>query len=165
MPANSSRPHHTRLADFMPYRLSVTTNIVSDLIAGRYRSQFGLKVPEWRVMAVLGDAGALTQRALVGGTRMDKVAVNRACKVLEERGLAARSPNAHDGRSHHLELTPTGRAMFDRIMPMALDMEARLFACLSAREAELLKATLGKLDLQATAMLEEEATVMLGETE
>ena len=163
MPANSTRPSNTRLADFMPYRLSVTTNIVSDLIAGRYRSQFGLKVPEWRVMAVLGDAGALTQRALAGGTRMDKVAVNRACKVLEERGLAARSPNAHDGRSHHLELTSAGRAMFDRIMPMALDMETRLFACLSAREAELLKATLGKLDRQATAMLEENPTAMLDE--
>ena len=163
MPANSTRPNNTRLADFMPYRLSVTTNIVSDLIAGRYRSQFGLKVPEWRVMAVLGDAGALTQRALAGGTRMDKVAVNRACKVLEERGLAARSPNAHDGRSHHLELTSAGRAMFDRIMPMALDMETRLFACLSAREAELLKATLGKLDRQATAMLEENPTAMLDE--
>ena len=155
MSANSTRPHNTRLANFMPYRLSVTTNIVSDLIAGRYRSQFGLKVPEWRVMAVLGDAGALTQRALVGATRMDKVAVNRACKVLEERGLVARSPNASDGRSHHLELTPAGGEMFGQIMPMALDMEARLFACLTAREAESLKATLGKLDLQATAMLGE----------
>lgn len=145
----------TRLADFMPYRLSVTTNMLSDLIAGRYRSRFGLKIPEWRVMAVLGDAGAQTQRALVGATRMDKVAVNRACKVLEERGLAARSPNASDGRSHHLELTEAGRAMFEQIMPLALDMEARLFGCLTAREAEMLKATLSKLDERATAMLGE----------
>ena len=145
----------TRLADFMPYRLSVTTNMLSDLIAGRYRSRFGLKIPEWRVMAVLGDAGALTQRALVGATRMDKVAVNRACKVLEERGLVARSPNVSDGRSHHLELTVAGRAMFDQIMPMALDMEARLFGCLTAREAEMLKTTLGKLDERAAAMLGE----------
>src|SRR5688572_33286511 len=95
----------TRLADFMPYRLSVTTNAVSDLIAGEYRARFGLKVPEWRVMAVLGDVGSQTQRELVGATRMDKVAVNRACKMLEERGLVSRSPNARDGRSHHLELT------------------------------------------------------------
>jgi DNA-binding MarR family transcriptional regulator len=155
MPVNSTRPSSTKLADFMPYRLSVTTNMVSDLIAGRYRSKFGLKIPEWRVMAVLGDTGALTQRALVGATRMDKVAVNRACKALEDRLLAARSPNASDGRSHHLELTAAGRTMFDQIMPMALDMEARLFSCLGAREAESLKATLGKLDRQAAAMLGE----------
>ena len=123
-----------RLADFMPYRMSVTTNAVSDLIAGEYRARFGLKIPEWRVMAVLGDAGGLTQRELVGETLMDKVAVNRACKVLEQRGLVARSPNARDGRSHHLELTPDGRTMFEQIMPLALEMERRLFANFAPEE-------------------------------
>jgi DNA-binding MarR family transcriptional regulator len=61
-------------------------------------------------MAVLGDSGALTQRDLTRLTLMDKVAVNRACKVLEERGLAWRRPNTQDGRSHLLELTGRGRA-------------------------------------------------------
>lgn len=112
----------SRLADFLPYLMSVTTNAVSDMIAGEYRARFGLKIPEWRVMAVLGDAGAQTQRSLVGATRMDKVAVNRACKVLEDRGLVARSPNADDGRSHHIELTSAGKAMHAEIMPLALDM-------------------------------------------
>ncbi|HNN57079.1 MAG TPA: MarR family transcriptional regulator, partial [Novosphingobium sp.] len=54
----------TRLADFLPYLLSVTSNAVSDRIADEYRARFGLKIPEWRVMAVLGDAGAQTQRDL-----------------------------------------------------------------------------------------------------
>ena len=147
----------TRLADFVPYRMSVTTNAVSDLIAGEYRARFGLKVPEWRVMAVLGDLGSQTQRELVGATRMDKVAVNRACKVLEERGLVARSPNTRDGRSHHLALTDAGRAMFDEIMPLALDMEKRLFSCLSASETDEFKATLGKLLDRAGAMLDGKA--------
>ena len=147
----------TRLADFVPYQMSVTTNAVSDLIAGEYRVRFGLKIPEWRVLAVLGDLGSQTQRDLVGATRMDKVAVNRACKVLEERGLVARTPNTRDGRSHHLALTAAGQAMFDQIMPMALDMERRLFACLSARETEALKATLTKLLARAGAMLGEKA--------
>ena len=147
----------TRLADFVPYRMSVTTNAVSDLIAGEYRARFGLKVPEWRVMAVLGDLGSQTQRELVGATRMDKVAVNRACKVLEERGLVARSPNTRDGRSHHLALTDAGRAMFDEIMPLALDMEKRLFSCLSASETDEFKATLGKLLARAGAMLDGKA--------
>ena len=77
----------TRLTDFLPYLLSITSNAVSDRIADQYRALFGLKIPEWRVMAVLGDLGAQTQRALVAATRMDKVAVNRACKVLEEREI------------------------------------------------------------------------------
>lgn len=135
----------SRLADFLPYLMSVTTNAVSDMIASEYRARFGLKIPEWRVMAVLGDAGAQTQRSLVGATRMDKVAVNRACKVLEDRGLVVRRPNAEDGRSHHIELTMAGKAMHGEIMPLALDMEGRLFASLSAAERKDFKALLARI--------------------
>ena len=142
-----------RLADFLPYLLSVTSNVVSDRIADEYRTRFELKIPEWRVMAVLGDAGALTQRSLVGATRMDKVAVNRACKVLEERGLIARSPNDRDGRSHPLELTAAGQAMHGAIMPIALDMERRLFASFDAAETAQFKALLARL-VEAAGQME-----------
>lgn len=142
-------PDQTRLADFLPYLLSVTSNVVSDRIADEYRARFGLKIPEWRVMAVLGDTGAATQRELVGATRMDKVAVNRACKVLEERGLIARSPNERDGRSHHLELTATGRGVHGEIMPIALEMERKLFSPLSTSERQAFKGLLARIYNQA----------------
>jgi len=135
----------TRLAEFLPYLLSITSNAVSDRIADEYRARFGLKIPEWRVMAVLGDSGEATQRQLVIATRMDKVAVNRACKVLEERGLLTRSPNARDGRSHHLELTAAGRGVHGEIMPIALDMEHRLFDPLSADERLQFRALLARI--------------------
>jgi DNA-binding MarR family transcriptional regulator len=142
----------SRLADFLPYLMSVSTNAVSDMIAGEYRARFGLKIPEWRVMAVLGDAGAQTQRSLVGATRMDKVAVNRACKVLEERGLLARSPNSADGRSHHIELTAAGRAVHAEIMPLALDMEKRIFASLSAAEVAQFKDLLARINARVSEL-------------
>ena len=141
-----------RLADFLPYLLSVTSNAVSNSIAEEYRARFDLKIPEWRVMAVLGDAGEQTQRELVGTTRMDKVAVNRACKLLEERGLAARSPNASDGRSHHLELTGEGRAMHCEIMPLALEMERRLFEGLTLSERGQFKSLLARISDQVRAL-------------
>lgn len=139
----------SRLADFLPYIMSVTTNAVSDLIAEDYRARYGLKIPEWRVMAVLGDAGAKTQRELVSTTRMDKVAVNRACRTLEERGLAVRSPNARDGRSHHLELTKTGHTMHGEIMPHALEMERRLFGALDPAERAQFKTMLDRISDRA----------------
>lgn len=142
----------TRLADFVPYRMAITSNAVSGLIAGEYRNEFGLKIPEWRIMAVLGDSGQLTQRDLVRATLMDKVAVNRACKVLEERNLVQRSPNVADGRSHHLELTVEGRAMFDQIWPQALDIYEKIFTVLSPREIEKLRSLLDKLLASVRAM-------------
>ena len=133
------------LQQFLPYQLSITSNAVSGRIAIEYRSRFGLSVPEWRVMAVLGDAGAQTQRELTRRTLMDKVAVNRACKVLEERDLASRLPNELDGRSHLLRLTASGKAMHAQIMPLALEMEERLFADFDTAEMEQFRGFLGRL--------------------
>jgi DNA-binding MarR family transcriptional regulator len=143
------KPETLLLAEFLPYQLSIASNAVSDRIAQVYRSRFGLKIPEWRIMAVLGDAGAQTQRELTAATVMDKVAVNRACKTLEARGLLEREPNASDGRSHHLALTAEGRAMYDRIVPLALDMERRLFAPLSEEERETFARLLARVRAQA----------------
>lgn len=123
-----------RLADFLPYQLSIASNAVSTRIAEQYRRRFALKTTEWRIMAVLGDSGPLSQRELCRLTLMDKVPVNRACKLLEDRGLAARSPNERDGRSHLLELTVEGRAVHSRIMPLAEAIEEELFAVLDEEE-------------------------------
>ncbi|MGI8944133.1 MAG: MarR family winged helix-turn-helix transcriptional regulator [Qipengyuania sp.] len=134
-----------RLADFLPYQLSIASNAVSRRIAEQYRRRFALKTMEWRIMAVLGDAGALTQRELSQLTLMDKVPVNRACKLLEDRGLASRKPNPGDGRSHLLELTPEGRAVHDGIMPLAEKIERELFSCLSEEECGQLRSMLVRL--------------------
>ncbi len=133
------------LAEFLPYQLSITSNAVSDLIARAYRGRFALKVPEWRLMAVLGERASATQRELCEATAMDKVTVNRATKALEDRGLIGRAPNAADGRSHHLALTNTGRELYDQIVPLALSVEAELEKILGSGEAKALETMLAQL--------------------
>ncbi|QNE04901.1 MarR family winged helix-turn-helix transcriptional regulator [Croceicoccus marinus] len=140
------------LSRFLPYRLSITSNAISQRIAVEYRTRFDLKVPEWRVMAVLGDVGPLTQRQLVGATFMDKVAVNRACKMLVDQDLVMRHPNSLDGRSHLLELTGQGRDIHAQVMPLALKMEEEILACLSPKELRDFSKTLDKLFAQVRDM-------------
>ena len=143
------------LDDFLPYQLSTASNAVSDLIAREYKSRFGLKIPEWRVMAVLGTRGASTQRHLVEATLMDKVTVNRAVKNLVDRALLERSPNTADGRSHHLMLSGTGRDLYDQIMPTAQAMEKKVMAVLSAQEQAELSAMLEKVKKSADTLAAE----------
>jgi len=154
-----SKGNEFQLADFLPYQLSIASNAVSGLIAERYRSRFGLKVTEWRVMAVLGDtashSGQLTQRDLTEATLMDKVAVNRACKVLEERGLVARVANESDGRSHLLALTPEGEAIRGEVMPTARATERELFEGFDKDEEAALRAMLAKLRVRAGVLAEQ----------
>lgn len=133
------------LSAFLPYQLSITSYAVSDLIARAYRGKFALKIPEWRVMALLGETEVATQRELVAATAMDKVTVNRACKALEERALISRVPNINDGRSHHLALTDAGRDLYDQIVPQALKLEAELEKILGSGEAKQLEQMLAHL--------------------
>jgi len=142
------------LAGFLPYQLSVASNAVSSLIAERYRTRFALKIPEWRIMAVLGDAGCMTQRGLTAATVMDKVAVNRAVKVLEERGLIVCVPNPEDGRSHLLELTGEGRSIHGEVMPLARATECELLAGLAPGEEAMLRRLLAGLRERALGLAE-----------
>jgi DNA-binding MarR family transcriptional regulator len=91
----------------------------------------------------------MTQRALTAATVMDKVAVNRAVKVLEERGLVARVPNPEDGRSHVLALTGEGRAIHAEVMPLARATERDLLAGLAPGEEALLRRLLAGLRARA----------------
>ena len=147
MPAKSVA--RLQLQDYLPYRLSVAANAVSRLIARAYEDRFGLTIPQWRVMAVLGDEGALTQQALCGRTLMDKVTVMRAAQGLTRRRLVRRQPNAQDGRSHRLDLSPTGYALYCKVIPLAREYETQLLAGLRASEVALLQRLLRQLEAAA----------------
>lgn len=142
-------PKTLNLDQFLPYRLSIASNSLSSRIAAEYQDRFGLKVPEWRLMAVLGEGRPRTQRELVAATRMDKVTVNRAAKALADRQLIARQAHEADGRSHHLDLTETGWSLYDAIVPAALASEARLESNITAEERATLLAILAKLTAAA----------------
>lgn len=134
-----------RLSEFLPYRLSVTSNAVSDRVAGVYQARFGLKVPEWRVLAVVAEQGTATQAALVAATQMDKMTVSRAATALVARGLLARAA-AEDRRTLELRLTAAGEALHAEIAPMALSIEQALLTDFTPAERDQLMQLLARLE-------------------
>ena len=141
-----------RLDDYLPYRLSVAANAVSQLIARAYVDRFGLTVPQWRLMAVLGEHSPLTQQALCGRTVMDKVTVMRAARGLVQRRLVRRAPNEKDGRSHRLSLTAAGERMYAQVAPLALQYESILLRDLAAAQVRQLEQWLRQLQQTASAL-------------
>jgi len=130
---------------FVPYRLSVLTNRVSSAIARHYAERFALTIPEWRVMAVLGDTPGLSAREVAQRTAMDKVQVSRAVASLMAARRLVRRQDAKDGRIAHLFLSRAGRAVYDEIVPLALHLERTLLSALSKEERSALKRLLAKL--------------------
>src|SRR4051812_29557256 len=119
---------------FLPYRLSVLSNTVSSAIAAAYFSNFGLSIPEWRVMAVLAANPGLSAAEVTARTAMDKVAVSRAVATLLAIGRLRRTTAANDRRRTHLELTTAGENVYARVVPMALEYERSLMTPLSKRD-------------------------------
>ena len=150
-------PKPLRLDDYLPYRLSVAANAVSQLIARAYVDRFGLTVPQWRLMAVLGEDSPLTQQALCGRTVMDKVSVMRAARSLLQRRLVKRQPNAEDGRSHRLSLTAAGERMYAQVAPLALEYEAILLRGFGPGQVRALEHWLRHLQEAAAALTRESA--------
>jgi len=125
-----------KLDHFLPYRLSVTSNAVSDVIAEAYDALFGLTIPEWRVIAVVAENDGVTQQGICSATRMDKVTVSRATIALVDRGLIERAPNKADRRSRHLALTKAGARLYADVAPKALELEDRIIASFPPEEIE-----------------------------
>ncbi|WP_010186170.1 MarR family winged helix-turn-helix transcriptional regulator [Sphingomonas sp. PAMC 26605] len=138
-----------KLDDFLPYRLSIASNRVSAAIASAYQALFGLKISEWRLVAVIAEGPGMTQQALGLATRMDKVTVSRAAAALVERGLVARQPNPGDQRSHMLALTAAGRALYEDVAPKALELEAKVFVGFSPKEIATFRAMLDRIEASA----------------
>ncbi len=144
-----------RLQDFLPYRLAITSNRVSRMVAAAYRARFGLSLWEWRVIAILGEGEPVTAQDLADAAAMDKVAVSRAVRALVERGLVLRSAHSRDKRSSLLDLTDDGRGVYAEIAPIALEAELKLLEGLSEEEAELLARLLERIRSRAQAMLDQ----------
>ncbi|HEX9857400.1 MAG TPA: MarR family winged helix-turn-helix transcriptional regulator [Paracoccaceae bacterium] len=118
------------LSAFLPYQLAVASSRVSRDFADLYRGEFGLSIPEWRVLAHLAQSGAVSVREIHARVDMDKSKVSRAAARLEASGLIEKREHATDRRLLDMSLTAAGRELVARILPIALayqeDVLARL---------------------------------------
>ncbi|MBR0660278.1 winged helix-turn-helix transcriptional regulator [Roseomonas oryzicola] len=137
---------------FLPYRLSVASNLVSRLFARRYAEEFGLTIAEWRVIAVLGADGTATASAVRARTGMDKAKVSRAVAGLEARGLIRHVAHRGDRRLDPLALSAAGRRILDAIVPRARALETELFAALPPGTREAMETALRAIADRATVM-------------
>lgn len=135
------------LEHFLPYRLSVLSNRISQTIASTYAGRFGIGITEWRVIAVLGRHPGLSANGLAERTAMDKVAVSRALSRLLERDLVQRDTHGDDRRRSVLELSEAGYRIYDEVVPLALACERTLLADFSDEDRQQLDTLLAKLDL------------------
>lgn len=145
-PAPATAEHAPlQLEHFLPYRLSILSNTISQAIADDYQRRYDISVTEWRVMAVLARFDGLSAREVAERTAMDKVAVSRALASLVNAGRVNRATHDDDKRRSVLSLTEAGWTMHDEVAPMARAREREVLAKLDADERVWLERILDKL--------------------
>lgn len=137
------------LEDFLPYRLAVLSHTVSTKIAGVYDKRFGLSIPEWRVIAILGRFPGLSAVEVAERTMLDKVAVSRAVTKLIKNERLDREFADADRRRSILNLTEEGRRVHDEIAPLALQFERDLMHGISDDDVAVFNVILERLMAKA----------------
>ncbi|TWB22586.1 DNA-binding MarR family transcriptional regulator [Nitrospirillum amazonense] len=135
-----------QLNRFLPYRLNILSKKVSLALATRYQERFGLSIPEWRVLATLGQEQPLSSNDIVERTAMDKAKVSRAVNRLVAAGLLDRQPHPRDQRLLRLSFSARGRDLYAQVAPEALAWEAQLLSVLTDTERAQLWALMEKLE-------------------
>ena len=124
-PTEQSDTLRLQLGDFLPHRLNVLSSLVSQALTQVY-GQYGIGIPEWRVLVSLGQFGVMTGKAIGARTHMHKTKVSRAVAELERRRFLTRRTNRADLREAFLSLTLAGRAVYDELAPRALEFTQKL---------------------------------------
>jgi DNA-binding MarR family transcriptional regulator len=137
------------LQQFFPYRIAVLAESVSQCVAQVYRERFGLTRDEWRVLAALAGAGKVRTSHVMQSSTLEKMQVSRAVTRMEKDGLIERLPDPDDGRGWLLRMTPAGRALYAKVVPIVQAREEFLLEALDAEERQVLDRALDKIRQRA----------------
>jgi DNA-binding MarR family transcriptional regulator len=141
------------LGRYFPLRMALLSQRLTRAVATVYADRFQLSAPEWRMMAVPGQEGAMSTGELVQRTEMDKVRVSRAVLRLLAGGYITERRDSMDRRRTIVELSASGRAIHTRIVPLVLAAEADALADLSTEEREMFQRLIDKLEAHAGRVL------------
>jgi DNA-binding MarR family transcriptional regulator len=136
-------PTKFEIHNFIPYQLVVLANYVGIQLLRAY-NRYGLSVPEWRVIVSIAR-GPIIANEIVMRVQLDEVTVHRAVVSLIKRGLIRRTIDIADRRRRRLHLTPSGKATYRGIVPLAREFEDWTLAKLSQNERKNFVLTLRKL--------------------
>lgn len=136
------------LDTFLPYQLTNIATLVSNDFAKVYKREFGLNIPQWRILANLAQYGQSTAKQLCTQADMDKSTVSRAVKALITKDFIYSKVNEQDKRAAFLMLSDEGEVLYKKITPEALAWEAQLLNTLSDDERQQMMSIFDKLKHQ-----------------
>jgi DNA-binding MarR family transcriptional regulator len=121
----------SQLESMIGYLLRCAENVAASKYY-EYAGEKDVTHRQFAVLAMLERHGRLTQTELAQLIRIDRSTINEMMPRLEERGLVKRESSRVDKRAVDVELTPSGRRIFQDMLPAALASSEAVLAVLPA---------------------------------
>lgn len=132
------------LGSYLPYLLNRAGARIATAFGEEMRP-LGASLQIWRVLAALREQDSRRMGDLSATTSIDVSTLTRLVDGMEKKGLVARRRHPEDARAVVLSVTPAGRRLTARILPIAERYEKVALDGFTAEEAEILKAALRRL--------------------
>ncbi len=145
-------PERIDLQDFLPFRLNRVATVLSRRLSALYMEEYGLDIPQWRVMATLGYRETCTAQSIVCATYTHKSTISRAVSKLIAAGLVESFSSPADKREILLRFTDDGRQVYEELVPLVKKVEADIIDELGegsyARLQQAIESLESSLDIQ-----------------
>lgn len=127
------------------WRLTLWANCYCEPIFAEMAQTFDVGRDEFNVLSCLASYGSMLAKHVCEVTGRPKNSISRAVNSLVARKLIKRKTNANDRRESLLILNDSGRRLYEKVLPVAVDRQTLMLQILSDEERALLDRILDKL--------------------
>jgi DNA-binding MarR family transcriptional regulator len=137
--------NHLDLGNYLPYLINRVGFALVERFTADALKAHALSIDMWRVLAALSNNGGQRQVDLAGMTSIDASTMSRLVSRLVRGGLVTRSRSEKSNREVVVALSPKGRALVQKLIPIANKLEQTASAGLSAKELAVVKRLLSRM--------------------
>ncbi|MBM3529125.1 MAG: MarR family transcriptional regulator [Alphaproteobacteria bacterium] len=141
---------HLELGNYLPYLVNRVGFALVERFTAEALKPHGLTIEMWRVLAALSNNGGQRQVDLAAMTSIDASTLSRLVSRLVRIGLATRSRSETSNREVVVTLSGKGRALVQRLIPIARKLERDSSGDLPAKELAALKRLLSQVYVNLT---------------
>ncbi len=130
---------------YLPNLLNQASEVIGNEFQNICKKQYGLLRTDWTVLLHLGTLGRMSAKEICERSNTHKTKISRSVSRLEDRDFLTRERSEQDRRWEFLELTTTGKTLFNDLQIHAAAYEDKVLSRLTSAEGKTLRETLQKL--------------------
>lgn len=131
---------------FLTYRFVRVQHKLNEQAGRILKRVAGITLPEWRVLALIGDRESTSSSEIVARSAIDKGLVSRTLKSLHDSGLVESETSMRDMRVQIHKLSEDGRALYDRTLPFMQSRQKLIQSAFTREELASFEAALTRLE-------------------